>query len=344
MREITRLPKAHLHVHLESTVRWDTLREIGAANGVTVPDGPGEGPGDGPRAFGGFREFADHNALVREALRRPEDFHRIALEFCADEAAQGTGYAEVTFTAASHGERLGDLDMPLQAVLAGLAEGREAYGVECRVLLDHSRRRSVERAWRTLDLASRYAAEGVAGIGLAGEESYPLTPFAEVFQAAADAGVHVVHHAGESEGPASIREAITTGRTERLGHGVRVLEDGDLVAEVRERRMPLEVCPSSNVALGVASSLPAHPLPLLRDAGLIVTLNTDIPSIVGTTLAREYAVARDVFGYDDHVLAELALASVDASFAPEGTKERLRRGVGAWLAGDAETTGVTSVT
>lgn len=326
VRDLTLLPKAHLHVHLESTVRPGTLAEIAAANGRPVPAPAPERP------FDGFRHFADHNALVRECLIRPEDFHRIAVEFCADEAAQGTRWAEVTFTAASHGERIGDLEMPLEAVLAGLAEGGEAYGVECRVLLDHSRRRSVERARRTVKLATRYADDGVIGVGLAGEESYPLAPFAEVFAAAADAGLHIVHHAGECEGPGSVREAITVGRTERLGHGIRVLEDPDLTAEVRERGIPLEVCPSSNVALGIVDGLAAHPLPRLREAGLAVTLNTDIPSIIGTTLTEEYARAGDAFGYDDAALAELARASIDASFAPEETKRALRREVDAWLA------------
>ncbi|GII57392.1 adenosine deaminase [Planotetraspora thailandica] len=326
MRDLTRLPKAHLHVHLESTVRWETLREIGAANGVDVPGHPGDA------AFSGFRQFADHNSLVRHCLRRPEDFHRIAAEFCEDEAAQGTGYAEVTFTAASHGERLGDLEMPLEAVLAGLAEGRAAHGVETRVLLDHSRRRSLDRAWRTVKLATRYAAGGVVGVGLAGEETYPAAPFTEVFDAAREAGLHVVHHAGEACGPDSIREAIAPGGTERLGHGIRVLDDDDLVAEVRERAIPLEVCPTSNVALGFVPSFAAHPLPRLREAGLVVTLNTDVPSIVGTSLSQEYAQVAETFGYGEAVMAEFARASVVSSFAPAATKERLLRGIDAWLA------------
>ncbi|QFG23745.1 adenosine deaminase [Actinomadura sp. WMMB 499] len=322
MRDLLSLPKAHLHVHLESTVRWDTLREIGAANGVRVPDRVG--------AFGGFDAFFAQNDLVRACLRRPDDFRRIAYEFCADEAAQGTRYAEPSFTAAAHGERLGDLGMPLAAVLEGLDAGREAFGVECRLLLDHSRRRPVERARRTLDLARRH--DGVVAIGLAGDESHPGDPFAGVFAAACDAGLHVVHHAGEGEGPASIRQALGPGRTERLGHGIRVLEDPDLVAEVRERRVPLEVCPSSNVALGFAPSLAEHPLPALRAAGLLVTLNTDIPALIGTPLAAEYAHVRDAFGYDDAVLAELARTGVDASFAPSATKARLHAEIDAWLA------------
>lgn len=331
VRDLTRLPKAHLHVHLESTIRWSTLRDIGRRNAVPVPDPPA-----GP--FAGFRAFADYNTLVRESLHRPEDFRRVALEFCQDEAAEGTGYAEVSFTAASHGERLGRLDMPLQAVIEGLAEGRSRFGIECRLILDHSRRRSAERAWRTLELARAYAADGagrvgVVAVGVAGDEAYSLGPFAGVFDAAREAGLHVVHHAGEFAGPASIREALEVGRAERIGHGVRCLEDDAVAAQLRDRRIPLEVCPSSNVALGVAASLASHPLPRLRDAGIVVSVNADVPQVAGTTLAEEYARVRDAFGYGDDVLADLARVSLDASFAPAELRQRLQRAIDAWLAG-----------
>jgi adenosine deaminase len=321
VKDLSLLPKAHLHVHLESTVRWPTLREIGAANGVTVPE---------PGPLGGFAEFFEHNGLVRSCLVRPADFRRIAVEFCQDEAAQGTRYAEVSFTAAAHGERLGDLDLPLRAVVEGLEAGRRAFGIETRLILDHSRRRPVERAWRTLDLAKEFADAGVVAVGLAGDESYPGDPFVPVFDAAAEAGLHVVHHAGEAEGAASIRQAIGAGRTERLGHGIRVLDDPELVAEVRERRIPLEVCPSSNVALGFAPSLAEHPLPRLIDAGLAVTLNTDIPAAIDTPLTTEYERARAAFGLDDTTLAGFATAGVDASFASESLKARLRTEIAAW--------------
>ncbi|HEV2783286.1 MAG TPA: adenosine deaminase [Actinophytocola sp.] len=325
MRDLTRLPKVHLHVHLESTIRWSTLRELGEVNGVPVPPHP-----TSPLAFNGFREFGDYNTLIRSAPRRPEDFTRIALELCADEAAQGTRYAEVTFTAAAHGERLGDQEMPLAAVLDGLALGRSRYGIECRVLLDHSRRRSVDRAWQTLRLAIRYASAGVIGLGLAGDESHAAAPFAPVFHAAREAGLRLVHHAGETAGPASIREALSVGLADRLGHGIRVLDDPSLVAEVRDRAVPLEVCPSSNVALGLAGSLATHPFPRLLAAGLKVTLNTDIPNITGVTLTEEYRRVKDTFGYDDTVLAALNHAAIDASFAPAATKAHLHRETDAW--------------
>ncbi|WP_410636191.1 adenosine deaminase [Amycolatopsis sp. cmx-4-83] len=315
MRDLATLPKAHLHVHLESTIRPGTLRELGEANGVAVPAEPPE--------FDGFRAFADYNALIRACLRQPEDFERIAREYCEDELAQGTRYAEVTFTAAAHGERLGDPEMPLASVLKGLS------GLETRLVLDHSRRRSVERAERTLDLALKY--DEVFAIGMAGEENHSLRPFATLFEKARAAGIRLLHHTGEDAGPESIREALEVGRTERLGHGIRVLDDPALVAEVRDRGLALEVCPSSNVTLGLVPSLPEHPLPRLRDAGLTVTLNTDVPSVTGAQLAEEYARVRDAFGYDDATMADFARASVTASFAPETTKRKILDGIDAWL-------------
>jgi adenosine deaminase len=176
-RDLRLLPKAHLHTHLESTVRPGTIRELG-----------GEPPAQ-DRPFTSFREFADQRAAVRALLVDREHFRRIAEEFCQDEAAQGVRYAEVTFTAAAHGERVRDPDMPLEGVLEGLAAGAERYGIHTRVILDHSRRRPVERLRRSLTLAVRHPR--VIAVGLAGDESYPAAPFAEVFKAARDKGLPV---------------------------------------------------------------------------------------------------------------------------------------------------------
>ncbi|WP_344865807.1 adenosine deaminase [Amycolatopsis ultiminotia] len=325
MRDLTALPKAHLHVHLESTIRPGTRRELAEANGVPLPATQPE--------FDGFRSFADHNSRTRACLRRPEDFTRIAREFCADEAAQGTRYAEVTFTAASHGERLGEPDMPLAAVCKGLAEGGAEHGLVWRLLLDHSRRRPVARARRTLELAAAHPE--VAGIGLAGEERHPLSPFAEVLAHARELGLHLVHHAGEEAGPDSIREALGIGHAERLGHGIRILDDPELTAEVAERGVALEVCPSSNVTLGLVPTLPEHPLPRLVEAGLTVTLNTDVPDVTGSTLTGEFRRAREVFGFDDTALARMAADAVTASFAPEAVKTALHGEIREWLRPEA---------
>ncbi|MEV0584307.1 adenosine deaminase [Nonomuraea sp. NPDC050310] len=301
------IPKAHLHTHLESTIRPRTIAEL-SGGAIAEPAGPAE------TRFADFRDFADQRAKVRELLTEPAHFRRIAVEFCQDEAAQGVRYAEVTFTAASHGERVGALEMPLESVLEGLEEGRQRYGLETRVILDHSRRRPVERLRRTVELAARY--EQVVAVGLAGDERHSLKPFAGVLREARDLGLHLVHHAGESAGAESVREALEVGMAERIGHGIRVLDDPALVAEVRERGVPLEVCPTSNVMLSLVGSMAEHPLARLVEAGLVVTLNTDGE----TSLGGEYRVAAEVFGLD---VGELARASVRASFAPAAVKERV---------------------
>lgn len=323
MRDLAALPKAHLHVHLESTVQPVVLAELADRYGVHVPARTG--------AFEGFAQFAEHNGLVRDCLRRPEDFRRIAYEFCAEEAAQGTRYAEVTFTAAAHGERLSDPDMPLEAVLDGLAAGQTAHGITCRVIVDHPRRRSVRRFEDSLRLARKH--DHVVAIGLAGAEDHPLTPFTDVFRAARAAGIGLVHHAGECCGAPSVTEAVTTGLADRIGHGFRALEDPETVALLRDRAIPLEVCPSSNVALGLVESFSSHPLPHLVDAGLIVTLNTDIPASTGSTLTAEYTAVRDTFGYSDAAMAGFSQAAVDASYAPEDLKTVLRKDIAAWRDG-----------
>ncbi|MBM7774573.1 adenosine deaminase [Actinokineospora baliensis] len=320
MRDLITLPKAHLHVHLESTARAATVAHWAARDGVPVPPG-------GP--FPGFRAFADRNALVRGLLRSPEDFHRLAVEFCADEAAQGTRYAEVTFTAASHGERLNDLDMPLAAVVEGLREGAHANDITVRLLLDHSRRQSVARLERTVELATRYPE--VVGIGLAGDEAYPLAPFAEVLRAAGEAGLHLVHHAGESAGPESVREAVEIGRAQRIGHGFQALADPSVVALLRERGVAVEICVSSNVVLGLVPTAAAHPVRALIEAGVPVTINTDIPDVTGRALADEYALWRTALGFTDEELAEVAIAAAEASFATAQVRDGLITGAVRWL-------------
>lgn len=326
------LPKVHLHVHLESAVRASTLAELARRYGVVVPGVPAGG-------FSGFRAFADRGAVVRSCLREPEDFARVAEEFCADAAADGVRYAEVTFSAGSHAERLGAGDVPLEAVVAGLARGCAAYGVVVRLILDHSRRRSVGRLARMVESALRFP-EVVVGVGVAGDEAFPLAPFASVLGQARAAGLRMVHHAGESAGPASVVEAVVLGGAERVGHGVRV--DGSVVGLLRERGVAVEVCASSNVVLGVVAGLGMHPLPWLVAEGVAVSVNVDVPDVVGWSLSGEFARLRARWGWSDAVVAGLSVAAVEASFAPVAVKERVRREVAAWVTGvsvPAATTG-----
>jgi adenosine deaminase len=306
-RDLRALPKAHLHVHLESTLRPSTVAALGGPAAAPLLD---------------FAGFLTHNAAVRECLRRPADFTRVAAEFCEDADRDGVRYAEVTVTVAAHAARLGVAPaVVLDAVLAGLD------GFPARVILDHSRRRPLSWAEATMDLAVRTPA--VVAFGVAGDEAPLLAPYADLI--AAVPALPMVHHAGETAGPESIREAVVLGRAVRIGHGIRALADPSVVELLRQRRIPLEVCPSSNVVLGLVPSFADHPLPALAAAGLTVTLNVDIPSVTGTTLTDEYGLVRSVFGWTDDQLADLARAGVRASFAPAAVKASLEAGISAWL-------------
>jgi adenosine deaminase len=326
MRDLSTLPKANIHVHLENAVRPATLREIASRHAIALPDHL-----SGDRCVvADFGDFFVQNAAARACLIDAEDFRRVAYEFCEDESAQGVRYAEVTFTAAAHGERTGNGDEPLAAVVDGLDAGRAAFGIECRLILDHSRRRPVERAWRTLDLALDHR-DVVVALGLSGDDGHPAEPFRDVFDAAKTAELGSVPHAGESAGPECIREALSLLHADRIGHGISAAGDPAVLSELRDAAVPLEICPSSNVALGLVPSLEAHPLPRLLEAGLTVTLNTDIPSMTGVSITAEYENVRAAFGLDDSTLAALATAGVDASFAPTPLKQCLRQDIDDWL-------------
>ncbi len=327
MRDLRRLPKTDLHIHLEGAIRPATLRDLALRNGRALPPALS---GD-TYAFRDSDEFFELNGLVRDCLADAADFHRVAYELCEDLAAQGIRYAEVSFTLGTHAARLGDWDMPLEAALAGLADGRSAFGVTCGLVLDNARKRPVELAWQTLRVAERRPGQGIVGFGLAGREDYPALPFAEVFRAARTVGLHAVPHAGEMRGPESIREALDVLGAERIGHGIGAVQDRALLVELRERAIPLEVCPGSNVALGLVPSLAAHPLPRLLAAGVTAVLCSDVPALFGSPLLGEYEATRHVFGLDDHALADLARGGIRASFADDATKADLLRDVDAWV-------------
>ncbi len=309
-------------------MRPSTVLELAKRYGVELPEGLREGRYE----FRDFRHFIDEWVAGLQCLRSPEDFRRIALELCADEAAEGVRYAEVSFSLPEHGDRLGDWDGPVLAVLEGFAQGERELGIACRPYVDLVRGLPMEQSRRALAAALRHRADGVIGVGLGGDERHPPEPYAELFAEAIEAGLHSLPHAGETGGPASIRGALGALRAERIGHGVRALEDAELVGELRDRRVPLEVCPTSNAMTRVVASIAEHPLPEMIEAGLFVTLSSDDPSMFGSPLAGEYGICRDVFGMDDESLATLARAGVSASFAPDALKRELDAGIDRWLA------------
>jgi adenosine deaminase len=340
-RDLVALPKTDLHVHLEGSRRATTVVELAERYGVALPPSLQ----DGRYTFVDFPDFIRQWLVGQDTLRRPEDFHRIALEFCEDEAAQGVRYAEVHFSLPEHVHKVGSWDSPLEAVLDGFAEGEARFGVLCRVIVDACRGLGMDLSTHAMEAAARHVDGGVVGLGLGGSEVYAPGPYAPLFREARQRGLHSIPHAGENEGPRSIREAIEKLQAERIGHGIRIMEDAALVDEVRERGIPLDVCPTSNLMTRVAGSLAEHPLPRMLEAGLTVTLNSDDPAMFDSPVAGEYEICRRVFGMDDARLASLARSGVRASFAPDLVKSGLERAIDAWLgepAGEAEPPGSRS--
>ena len=334
MRDLSTLPKAELHVHLEGAMRVATVRELAERAGAPVPSGLL----DDRWGFTGFDDFIAQYTAMCAVLGRPEDFRRLAYEFCEDEARTGVRYAEVVFSPSNHAPRLGDDWFgPIEAVLDGLEAGRRDFGVSARLAPDLVRDAGLEMAERSLEVALTFAGRGVVALNAAGSERAPVAPFGPMFRRAKDAGLRSVPHAGEWAGSRNVWATLEHYLPDRIGHGVRAVDDPALVEHLASAGIPLEVSPISNVATGVYASLEEHPFPVLRDAGVTVTLNSDDPPMFGAWLTDVYREARDSWSYDDEELADIARTGVRASFADDDTKRGILAGIDAWLTspGDA---------
>jgi adenosine deaminase len=327
MRDLKALPKVDLHAHFQGSVRLDTLRDLVDQTGRDLP----------PSLVGDryewkdFFDFLTQYGVVAGAVLAANAYHRVAYEICEDYAAQGVPYAEVTLSLTGQSISNGDMDGPLTAAIEGFEAGREAFGTQCKLIVDHPRGFPIEYADRLLDAALRHRDEGVVALGLAGPEAQSGAPVAEVFKRARAEGLHSVPHAGEATTAASIREALDLLQPERIGHGIKAVEDAMLLAELRDLGIPLEVCPTSNVVLGNAASYDDHPLLALIEAGVVVTLNSDDPAMFHSNLLEEYEVARTIFGLSDQSIAVIARAGVHASFADDTLKQELDQKIDDWL-------------
>jgi adenosine deaminase len=316
------VPLAELHVHLEATATPDLVRRLAARNGVTIPPGTIDGDRYLWRDFLDFLETFDRAVTV---IQTAEDYRDITYEYLRACAAEGAVYVEVTVSP-DHADQVG---IPYAEMLAGVAQGIDdagaADGIESRVIVTAVRNFGTERAEWVARTAAEHAHPYVTGFGLAGDEAnYPPGPFARAFETAHEAGFGLTCHAGEWAGPESVRAALALPvPLTRLGHGVRAIEDPELVRELVERAVVLEVCPTSNVALGAYPDYAAHPFPALRDAGVRMTLGSDDPPYWEATVGGEYAVARRAWGLDDAALHELTRTAIDAAFVPDELRTTL---------------------
>ena len=322
---LLRMPKVELHVHLEGSIRPAVLLELARRNGVDLPAQDEAGLKKWFR-FRDFEHFVQIYLTCSRALRTPEDFQLLANDFLAEQACQNILYSEVHFTIATHlanGVNGGEV---LHALEEAVREAESGYGVTLRLIPDIVRNVGPQVADRTLEWALAGQGRGVVALGLSGSEPrFPNEPFREHFDTARRAGLHRVAHAGETGGPESIRSVLAVCGAERIGHGVRAVEDPSLMAELRDRGVPLEVCPSSNVCLGVVPEMPSHPFDRLYRAGCRVSVNSDDPAFFNTNLTREYLRLHQTFGYSAAELAGLSLSSVRQSFLPDGERAALEQ-------------------
>jgi adenosine deaminase len=322
---IREMPKIELHVHLEGSIRPSTLLTLAERNGMPLP----ARDLDGLREFYRFTDF-DHfiqvYITISRCLKTVADYGLISYEFGAEMARQNIWYAEVTFTPHPNVANSG---LPFDEIMDGLNEGRARahadFGVEFRWVLDIVRD-NPDSQHQVAEWAIGAMDQGVIGLGLGGpEDGYPPKLFADAYAIAREAGLHSVPHAGEIVGAESVWGAIRTLGAERIGHGVRSVEDPALVDFLRNHQIPLEVCPTSNLRLGVYPSYKEHPIRWLWEQGLNVTVNSDDPSMFDTDLVHEYAVLVDHLGFTAAELQRLSLNALWASFLPEDRKIELER-------------------
>ena len=337
MRDLAQLPKAHLHLHFTGSMRVPTLRDLAARHGVRLPSALTDGdPLRVPADERGWFRFQRLYDAARACVRSEADMRRLVDEAAADDAAEGSRRLEIQVDPTSYAPFVGGITPAVEIVLDAARAASAAHGVEVAVIVAASRTRHPLDARVLARLAARYAGDGageVVGFGLSNDERRGDTAeFAAAFRIARRAGLASVPHGGELLGPAHVRDVVDALHPDRLGHGVRAGEDPALLHELVEREVALEVCPASNVGLGVYADTSRVPLRPLVEAGARVALGADDPLLFSSRLLDQYVVAREVHGFTDAELAGLARSSVLASRASEGTRRRLLADVDAWLA------------
>lgn len=324
------MPKVDLHRHLEGAIRLQTLAEIARTCRLDVPALDPEGlrpyvqmmPAD-PRTVACFLSKFD---MLRRFYRSPEIIRRITAEAIADAAADQVRYLELRFTpwalASQMGYRLRDV---VEWVADAAAEAARSQAIRVGLVVSLSRHEPIELGLQTVEAALACRDRGVVGLDLAGYENadFPARPFGPLFLEARAAGLGITIHAGEWHGPENVRDAIEHMHAERIGHGVRIIEDSGVVQLARQRGVAFEICPTSNLQTGSVRSAGQHPLRDLRDLGLPVTINTDDPAVSGVTLTDEYALALGQLGFSLADLRNSIMTAAQVSFLPAQEKTQL---------------------
>lgn len=334
VRDVTLLPKAHLHLHFTGSMRSSTLIELADTYGVHLPEALSSGEPPRLRATDerGWFRFQRLYDIARSVLRTPDDIRRLVREAAEEEVADGSGWLEIQVDPTSYAPRLGGLIPAMEVILDAVRSASRDTGVGMAVVVAANRTKHPLDARTLARLAVRFADQGVVGFGLSNDERRGFArDFDRAFSIARQGGLLAAPHGGELSGASSVRDCLDDLDAGRIGHGVRAAEDPRVMAALAERGVTCEVCPASNVALGVYEKAEAVPLRELFDAGVPMALGADDPLLFGSRLAAQYELVREAHGFDDEELAELARQSVRGSAAPAEVRERLLTGIDEWL-------------
>ena len=330
LREIIRaLPKIELHRHLEGAIRLETLAEIARTDHLDLPGHDIKqlrpmvqvAPDDPRNAAVFLAKFR----VLREFFRSQSIIARVAYEAVADAAADHVAYMELRFTplalAKGQGYALADVT---DWVIDATRRAQQDFDIQVRLILSMNRNESVKIGQEVVNIAIDRMDKGVVGIDLAGDEvNYSARPFSKIFSQAKEAGLGVTIHAGEWAGPENVRDAIEHTRADRIGHGVRIIQDSGVVQLALERGAVFEVCPTSNVQTGVAHEYQHHPLRDLYQLGLRTTINTDDPGISGIALSGEMIIAAEHLGMTLDDIKRHIMVAAEAVFLPDSGREEL---------------------
>jgi len=334
-RDLRTLPKAHLHLHFTGSMRHGTLLELAERDGIVLPDALVE---DWPPTLSaadekGWFRFQRLYDVARSVLRTEEDVRRLVREAAEDDVADGSRWLEIQVDPSGYAARFGGITAFTDLVLDAVRDASRETGLGIGVIVAANRTRHPLDARTLARLAGQYAGRGVVGFGLSNDERRGTTrDFAPAFRIAERAGLLLAPHGGELLGADHARVCVEALGADRLGHGVRVSEDPRLLETVVERGIALEVCPTSNVSLGVYTDLASVPVPTLLEAGATIALGADDPLLFGSRLAAQYATMRAAHDLDDATLAHLARSSLSASRAPEDVRRAALADVDRWLA------------
>jgi adenosine deaminase len=332
---IEKLPKTDLHVHLDGSLRLSTILELAAKDRIELPADTADGLRKEMHLgenCGSLVEYLKAFDVTLRVMQTEASLTRIAYELAEDAAAENVRYMEVRYAPMLHTRRGLKITSVVEAVLEGLRAAEKDHGIESNIIICGIRNISPESSLEMAELAVAYKNRGVVGFDLAGgEDGHPAKHHKAAFQLVRDNNINTTIHAGEAYGPESIAQAIHVCGAHRIGHGCRLRENGDLLHYVNDHRIPLEMCPSSNVQTGAVRDFRSHPLKFYSDLGLRVTINTDNRLVTDTSVSKEIWLAHTEMGLELRDIKQMIMAGFKSSFLPFHVKQEYLRRVSAEL-------------